>query len=110
MGRPDAGYVQKKVEGGGRRVSRQGKIDHVIRTVHGTRPLRVCDVSNCRFPCFLATIRSAREVRTDRLQVMLLAAMPGKPMLASSTAFGKLEAVYEHSAKPWAHVEFVTDV
>jgi len=103
-------YVQKKVEGHGRRVCRQSKIDHVVRRTRSTRPLRICDVSNYPFPYFLETIRSAQEVHTDRLHVMLMAAMLGKPTFAYTTAFGKLEAVYEHSVKDWARVEFVTDL
>jgi exopolysaccharide biosynthesis predicted pyruvyltransferase EpsI len=54
-------------------------------------------------------VRSAAEVHTDRLHCMLLAAMLGKPTFAYPTAYGKLEAVYAHSVKHWAHVEFVTE-
>lgn len=52
-------------------------------------------------------VRSASEVRTDRLHCMLSAVMPGKPTLACPTAYGKLEGVYEHGVKPWAEVTFV---
>ena len=74
-----------------------------------TRPLRVCDASTYPLPYFLETVRSADEVHTDRLHVMLLAAMLGKPTFAYPTSFGKLEAIYEHSLKSWAHVEFIRD-
>ena len=81
----------------------------MTRCTRGTGPLRICDASLCIFPVFLETIRSAAEVHTDRLHCMLLAAMLGKPTFAYPTAYGKLEAVYAHSVRHWAHVEFVTD-
>ena len=55
-------------------------------------------------------VRSAAEVHTDRLHCMLLAVMLGKPTFAYPTAYAKLEAVYAHSVRPWAHVEFVTEL
>jgi exopolysaccharide biosynthesis predicted pyruvyltransferase EpsI len=70
--------------------------------------VNVCDASVCQFEYFVEVIRSAAEVHTDRLHCMLLAAMLGKRVFAYSTAYGKLEAVYEHSVKEWAHVEFVS--
>lgn len=85
------------------------KIARATRCTRGTHPLRVCDASKCSFPVFLEIIRSAAEVHTDRLHCMLLAAMLGKSTFAYPTAYGKLEAVYAHSVRHWAHVEFVTD-
>ncbi len=82
----------------------------VIQDMSSTRPLRVCDVSTYPLPYFLETVRSAHEVHTDRLHVMLVAAMLGKPTFAYGTCFRKLEAIYEHSVKSWAHVEFINDV
>jgi exopolysaccharide biosynthesis predicted pyruvyltransferase EpsI len=55
-------------------------------------------------------VRSAAEVHTDRLHCMLLAAMLGKPTFAYPTAYTKLEAVYAHSVRQWAHVQFVTEL
>jgi exopolysaccharide biosynthesis predicted pyruvyltransferase EpsI len=69
----------------------------------------VCDVSSYPLPYFLETVRSAEEVHTDRLHVMLLAAMLGKRTFAYPTTFRKLEAVYEHSMQDWTHVEFIRD-
>ena len=36
--------------------------------------------------------------------------MLGKPTFAYPTAYAKLEAVYAHSVRQWAHVQFVTEL
>lgn len=102
--------VQREIEYHGRRIHCRNKLARMALRTRSTKPLRVCDVSRLPFPYFVETIRSAAEVHTDRLHVMLLAAMLGKPTYAYPTAFRKLEAVYEHSVKEWAHVEFVGQV
>jgi exopolysaccharide biosynthesis predicted pyruvyltransferase EpsI len=56
---------------------------------------------------YLQTICGAKEVHTDRLHVMIVAAMLGKKVFAYKTLYGKLENVYEHSLKGWADVTFV---
>ncbi|OHB67425.1 MAG: hypothetical protein A2Y76_03860 [Planctomycetes bacterium RBG_13_60_9] len=101
--------VQRRMDRHRRKKSRESKIAHVARRTRCTRPLRTCDVSNYPFPYFLEMVRSAAEVHTDRLHCMLLAVMLGKPTFAYPTTYRKLEAVYEHSVKDWAHVEFVRD-
>jgi exopolysaccharide biosynthesis predicted pyruvyltransferase EpsI len=65
------------------------------------------DVSETSFDVFMEVVRSSSIVHTDRLHVMLLAAMLGKPVVAYETSYGKLEAVYEHSLRQWANVSFV---
>ncbi len=102
--------VQERIDRRGRRLRQQSRIARVLRDTRRTRPLRVCDVSTYPLPYFLETVRSAHEVHTDRLHVMLVAAMLGKPTFAYGTCFRKLEAIYEHSVKSWAHVEFISDV
>jgi exopolysaccharide biosynthesis predicted pyruvyltransferase EpsI len=103
-------YVQRQIQSLDRRTRRQSKIARAIRCTRSTKPLRVCDASTFPFPYFLETVRSAEEVHTDRLHVMLLAAMLGKPTFAYGTHFRKLENVYHHSVKSWARVEFINDV
>ena len=55
---------------------------------------------------FYDIIRQAKEVHTDRLHVMLMAAMLGKRVIAYATSYGKLESVYERSLAGWADVTF----
>ncbi len=69
--------------------------------------MKVSDISRQTLPFFFEMLRSAEAVHTDRLHVMLAAAMLGKRTFAYPTTYGKLEAVYEHSVKDWATVEFV---
>jgi exopolysaccharide biosynthesis predicted pyruvyltransferase EpsI len=68
----------------------------------------VCeDVSRHRFELFVEAVRAARNVHTDRLHVMLLAAMLGKKVFAYPTGHAKLEGVYGHSLVGWADVTLV---
>ncbi len=67
------------------------------------------DIAHDPIPYFFEVLRAAKVVHTDRLHGMLAAAMLGKRVYAYPTTFGKLEAVYEHSMKDWADVEFVCD-
>ncbi|HSW02889.1 MAG TPA: polysaccharide pyruvyl transferase family protein [Sedimentisphaerales bacterium] len=99
--------VTRRIRGRGARDHHQERIDMVARYTRRTEPLRICDASQEIFECFLENIRSASEVHTDRLHCMLLAAMLDKPTFAYPTAYGKLEAVYEHSVKGKAKVEFI---
>lgn len=69
-------------------------------------PLRVRDVSTFDFESFVERVRGAKEVHTDRLHCMLLAVLLEKPTFAYPTAYNKLEAVFEHSLKGWANVQF----
>jgi exopolysaccharide biosynthesis predicted pyruvyltransferase EpsI len=70
-------------------------------------PVLPNDVSRERFEVFVETIRAARAVHTDRLHVMLFAALLGKKVFAYPTAHAKLEGVYRHSLADWADVTFV---
>ncbi len=45
--------------------------------------------------------------RSAATEEFVLAALLGQPTFAYPTAYGKLEAIYAHSVKDWAHVEFV---
>jgi len=90
--------------------SRANKIARAAQISGANGTFRVCDISRSLAPCFFEMLRAAKEVHTDRLHCMLAAAMLQKPLFAYPTTFGKLEAVYEHSLKGWAHVEFVRDL
>jgi exopolysaccharide biosynthesis predicted pyruvyltransferase EpsI len=101
--------LSQRVNSHWKRALQRKRVAQVTQGTRGTLPLRICDASLCSLPVFLEIVRSAAEVHTDRLHCMLLAAMLGKPTFAYPTAYGKLEAVYAHSVRPWAHVEFITD-
>lgn len=94
-----------------RAVSRRGmskrKLVSAMRLIDGTLPILVRDVSAMNFEMFLDAIMGSRSVHTDRLHVMICAALLGKKVYAYSTSYGKLEAVYEHSMREWSNVEFV---
>jgi len=71
------------------------------------RPTRVRDASHERFEVFVETVRAAGAVHTDRLHVMLLAALLEKKIYAYATSHAKLETVYRHSLEGWADVTLV---
>ncbi len=96
----------RRMDGYWRGASRRKKLLQVALHTRSRLPLKQCDVSKYPLEYCVEIVRSAAEVHTDRLHVMLLAVMLGKPTVAYSTAYGKLESVYEHSVKDWAHVEF----
>jgi exopolysaccharide biosynthesis predicted pyruvyltransferase EpsI len=89
--------------------SRNRKVKNARERAIPGYPLRIADVAAFDFDSFVDGVLRAKEVHTDRLHTMLLAAMLGKQVFAYSTSYGKLEAVYEHSVKDWAHVDFVQD-
>jgi exopolysaccharide biosynthesis predicted pyruvyltransferase EpsI len=89
--------------------SQQVKTREAAKRAAPGYPLRIADVALYDFDSFVDAVLRAAEVHTDRLHTMLLAALLGKRVYAYSTAYGKLEAVYEHSLKGWAHVDFVSD-
>lgn len=70
-------------------------------------PLICRDVAREPLERFVATVRAARTVHTDRLHTMLLSAMLGKKVFAYPTSHSKLEGVYEYALKGWADVTFV---
>jgi exopolysaccharide biosynthesis predicted pyruvyltransferase EpsI len=70
-------------------------------------PLVCKDVAHEPFEAFVETVRAARDVHTDRLHTMLLAAMLGKRVFAYPTSHLKLESVYEYALKGWADVTLV---
>lgn len=74
-----------------------------------TLQLKVLDASRFDFASFVECVRRCRELHTDRLHAMLLAALLGKRTYAYPTAYDKLEAVYEHSLRGWADVRFAAD-
>lgn len=73
--------------------------NRIRRALPGGSPVVVRDAARDTVDVFVETVRDAAEVHTDRLHVMLLAVMLGKPVIAYQTLYGKLEAVYEHSLK-----------
>ena len=88
--------------------SQAQKIATAARISDANGNLKVCDIARHTIPFFFELLRSAKEVHTDRLHCMLAAVMLGKRTFAYPTTYGKLEAVYEHSVKDWAEVEFVS--
>ena len=68
-----------------------------------------CDAPMMSFESFVECVRRASQVHTDRLHCMILAVLLGKEVFAYPTAYGKLEAVYEHSIKSWAKVNFISN-
>jgi exopolysaccharide biosynthesis predicted pyruvyltransferase EpsI len=90
-----AGYRSQKV-----------KIRSVVRSADSRCAVKVRDVAHFDFDSFVDAVCHAAEVHTDRLHTMLLGALLGKRVFAYSTSYGKLEAVYAHSLKDWARVEF----
>jgi exopolysaccharide biosynthesis predicted pyruvyltransferase EpsI len=79
-----------------------------IREISGTRsPIVECDASLMSFQSFVEIVRRTGQVHTDRLHCLILAVLLGKEVFAHPTAYGKLEAVYEHSIKSWAKVDFI---
>lgn len=70
-------------------------------------PFLIREASKQSLEMFLETVRCAKEVHTDRLHVLLLAAMLGKKVFAYQAIYDKLENVYNHSLKDWADVTFV---
>jgi exopolysaccharide biosynthesis predicted pyruvyltransferase EpsI len=79
----------------------------LLRSVDPVVPMLARDVSRQRFEVFAETIRAARVVHTDRLHILLLAAMLGKKVFAYTTSHAKLEGVYRHSLAAWADVTIV---
>ncbi len=87
--------------------SQARKIAKAAAIIAADGKMKVSDISRQTLPFFFEMLRSAKAVHTDRLHVMLAAAMLGKRTFAYPTTYGKLEAVYEHSVKDWTTVEFV---
>lgn len=85
------------------------RLETVKKLSGSSQPVLECDASTLDFQLFVECIRAASSVHTDRLHCMILAAMLDKPIFAYPTAYGKIEAVYEASLKPWARVNFVTE-
>jgi exopolysaccharide biosynthesis predicted pyruvyltransferase EpsI len=87
--------------------SQANKISTAAHKSAANGALKVCDISRHTMPFFFEMLRAARAVHTDRLHCMIAAAMLGKRTFAYPTTYGKLEAVYEHSIKDWADVQFI---
>ena len=88
------------------RQARAKKVKDIITTLPPASKVVDWDVSLTNFHIYLEAVRRASIVHTDRLHVMLLAAMLKKPVVAYQTSYGKLEAVFENSLKDWAQVNF----
>jgi len=88
--------------------ARRRKVDIARKLADSKLPLNEVDVSHLDFDSFVETVRCSKEVHTDRLHTMLLAAMLDKPVFAYRTSYGKLEGVYEQSLKGWTKVTFVS--
>lgn len=85
----------------------RARLDQVRRMAKSDLPLVEQDASCLSFQSFVECVSRAGQVHTDRLHCMILAVLLGKDVFAYPTAYAKLEAVYEHSIKSWAKVNFV---
>ena len=90
-------------------VARWEKTRAARRRASQDMAIQICDASREDVEGFTRAIRHAAEVHTDRLHVMLLAAMLGKPVVAYGTSHNKLETVYHHSLRGWATVATSAD-
>jgi exopolysaccharide biosynthesis predicted pyruvyltransferase EpsI len=86
--------------------ARAKKIEQIKRSLPPAVKVIDWDVSLANFQVYIEGVRRASAVHTDRLHVMLLAAMLKKPIVAYQTTYGKLEAVYDNSLKEWAPISF----
>lgn len=102
------GRIYARIVRRGAQAVRKHKLQVAKRLTSEQGTLIDNDVSRQRFEVFVEVIRAARSVHTDRLHVMLLAAMLGKKIFAYQTTHGKLEGVYHHSLQNWADVTMVT--
>ena len=85
----------------------QERLKAVRQMAGSDLPLVEQDASLMSFQKYVECINRADQVHTDRLHCMILASLLGKEIYAYSTAYGKLEGVYEQSMKGWANVHFV---
>jgi exopolysaccharide biosynthesis predicted pyruvyltransferase EpsI len=85
----------------------QERLKRVRRIAESNLPLIEQDAPLLSFESFVECVQRAGQVHTDRLHCMILSVLLGKDVFAYPTAYGKLEAVYEHSIKSWAKVYFV---
>lgn len=86
----------------------QERLKTVMQQAGSGLPLVEQDASLMSFQKFVECISRAGQVHTDRLHCMILAVLLGKEVFAYSTAYGKLEGIYEHSIKSWAKVHFIS--
>ena len=98
----------KKLTHWAKKRARQRRAHIASKLADSKLPLKEVDVSGLDFDNFVRMIRNSKEVHTDRLHTMILAAMLGKPVFAYETSHQKLEGVYEQSLKDWANVTFIS--
>jgi exopolysaccharide biosynthesis predicted pyruvyltransferase EpsI len=101
-------FIRRRIEPTLHRRSMERRLELVKRIAGSAQPLVVRDAPLVDFQSFVECVRRASQVHTDRLHCMILAVLLNKEVFAYPTAYGKLEAVYEHSMKSWARVEFVS--
>jgi len=99
------GRVFKRLSRALTAMTKRQKIRRATSAVDGEVEILVRDVSREDLETCARLVRTASEVHTDRLHIMLLAAMLGKPVVAYPTSHQKLETVYKHSVKDWAEVK-----
>lgn len=88
--------------------NRELKVNKANQMTQSNLPKIIKDASLTNFDIFLDLILRAKEIHTDRLHIMICAALLNKKIFAYSTQYKKLEAVYEHSMQGWSDVTFVT--
>lgn len=77
-----------------------------MRALQTDQAVGILDASKQDVEKFADTIGHARKIHTDRLHVMVLAAMLGKPLVASPASHSKPEIVYQHCLAGWTQVRF----
>jgi exopolysaccharide biosynthesis predicted pyruvyltransferase EpsI len=90
------------------RLRKRKKLSKAMDKADRRFPPLVRDITKQSLDICVEMVRQAAEVHTDRLHLMLLATMLGKPVFAYETFYNKLEGVYKHSLEGWADVSFVT--
>lgn len=102
------GRIFKRVSRTLAAVTRRQKIRRAKNIVDSEVEILVRDASREGLETCSRLVRQASEVHTDRLHIMLFAAMLGKPVVGYPTSHQKLETVYEHSLKDWTQVRIRT--
>ena len=86
---------------------KQHRMRRIAEANQNNQPILEVDAPLMSFEAFVECVRRASQIHTDRLHCMIMALLLEKPVFAYSTAYGKLEAVYDFSVKSWAKVTFV---
>lgn len=82
------------------------QLQRALRKEIPGEPKKVIDAALLSFDYFLQTVMRAAAIHTNRLHVMILAALLEKPVFAYDVAFPKLRSVYDYSMHDFKTVRF----